>query len=417
MRKKLVPILPTIVILAVLPAIQGCFTSVGFCCGRLSDTDETTRADRREVKKEQREEAEEAREEKAEAFLDRAAELRDRDLESYLRHVARELDLAKVWADMRAQPGFTRAIRVTALDAALDAPAAKGLPPGSALLRARVQEFPDWAVLVDAACKRAFTGELSAARRGGLARDLWLAERVSIRHLDAGLAGVEVAFETERGQLGGARTDPSGLAVYSSRIPLPAGSHVLRARLPAPPAGRTVESDSAWLSVRPPAAKVLAIHAPEGVLEWSPRSRATTHLEAAWRPRDACAAGALRDLMAGGMHVVLVSAEPDAMAPAIREGLRAARIAESPWANGRITLRFHEGRDAAAEPSAIAIRLSAALAPLPGDAHAIVGLVGLDPAIEAQAAAAAGVPFHRLARAADGGWCAGIPGILPPRVP
>lgn len=416
------PLLALAPLLLAAPLASGCFTSVGFCCGRLSDGDELTRGDRREVKKELRNEERARRHAAAERFWEGAQERREKDVDAYVAFVAGSLALARMRSEEPSAPGVLRAVRVTPLDGFASA---AGLQ-----VSARVETVPDAAVLVERAARAVHGDALSGSRARAIGRDLWLAERLLAAHLPSGVPGVEVSFIARAVDGGGteialgtARTDAAGRAVLVAPVPpsLAPGVWQVEASLAGsvPPSadGLSVESDpAAHLFVRAaaPPGRVVFVSA-DAVLDQSRAARRERWFDGIVRPLDHCTADALRRLSEGGIAAVIVSAEPDRMAGLLRTAATRAGI-ELP-ANTRVVF--------APEPQAPGGAASAAerLVPLLraqtewwGERNA-VGFVGVDPDRDAVAATRAGIDYLGLPRPSAGGWCAGVASLLPPEVP
>lgn len=394
----------------VLGAAVGSCTFAGYCCGRLTDFDETTGSDRRKVKKELREKHEEELEEAAEDLLDEAKDRREKgDLAEYYEWLAKELDLAKVWTESRAKSGLVRSWRVTTLDGVY------GDAGGFASVR--VIAVPDWSWLVTTALKRKFELEFDKSDRDKLARDLWLGGRFAIDLVDAGVPGIDVELSIESENmppgfgpvsrvLGSARTDTGGratIALGPGSIPgnVPPLSYELTAKIANAPS--TVERDEpGHLHVRRGDGRGVVLVDAEDVLDWRGTLQTRQIVERErFTPRDYCVRASLESI-AKSNGIAIVSAAPDTREPVFRKGLVASGAADVHPRS--IALHFD------AKPASLAERYRAALG-----ANGIAGLVTSDPAKAESFAKATGAKAWTLAAPRDGGWCAGLPGLLAPK--
>lgn len=409
--------------LGVLSSSAGGCTIAGYCCGRLTDFDETTRSDRRKVREEEREKKEEALEEAADEFLDEAEELREESLDRYYAWIVKELGLPEIWAANRAKPELVRAWRLTTLDGVYG--------DGGGFAGVRLLAIPDWSWLVTAGLKAKFEREFPKRDRDRLARDLWMGERWAIRHLDAGVPGIDVEISVESGEMpegfspvkhvvGTARTDLEGrgdLAIPRDGVPgsaLP-GAYELVARIAGASPPRPVERDEAGhLFVRRGTPRPVLLVDAEELLDWTREVSRRAMLEGRWIARDWCVRDALPEI-AKSHPVVAFSSQPDALAAAFREGLVASGAA--PKHPRSVALHFAAARsplesDAARIEQAVALaaRYRGAL----GEG-AVAGLVTPDPSVADAFARRTGAKAWTLAAPKDGGWCAGLPALLPPR--
>lgn len=398
---------------------------MGFCCGRVTDFDETTRSDRRKVKKELRKEHAEELEEAAEDLLDEALDLREESLEAYYAWLAKSLDLSAVWAEKRGEPGFVRTWRLTTLDGAYG--------DGGGFAGARLVAVPDWYFLVTAALKKKFETEFDKSDRDLLARDLWRGERWAINHLDAGVAGIDIelsiaaedmppGFGPVLRVIGSARTDLEGrawLTLAKDAVPgsVPPMAYELTGRpLNAPAKAPALERDEpGHLVVRRGDGKPLVLVDANDVLDWTREvpMRAIVEQER-FTVRDWCVKDALAEI--GRTHAVAVTgAEPDSLAPVFRRGLVDGG-ATGVHPRG-IALHLAEHRQTLALPE---MRFSQ-LATLT-DRHrvalgvdAVAGLVTSDPVLAESFAKSSGLKAWTLASPREGGWCAGLPGLVAPK--
>ena len=391
-------------------------TIAGYCCGRVTDFDETTRSDRRKVRKEEREKKEEALEDAADDFLDEAEDIREESIDRYFAWIVKELDLAKIWAANRARPELVRAWRVTTQDGVYG--------DAGGFADVRVLAIPDWSWLVTAGLKEKFESEFPKRHRDRIARDLWIGERWAIRHLDAGVPGLDVELAMEspgmpKHVLGIARTDLEGrgtLLLPRDGVPgsVMPGAYELVARL-ASTAPRPVEIDEpGHLFVRRGNARPVVLVDADEVLDWTREVSLRAALEGKWLARDWCVKDALPEI-ARSHPVVAISSQPDTLVTPFRGGLVASG-----------TLPAH--------PRSIALHFAASRAPLEGDAarvdlavelagryraalgeSAVEGLVTPDADVADAFAKRTGRKAWTLAPPREGGWCAGLPALLAPR--
>ena len=403
-------------------ANAGCFSSAGFCCGRLTDFDETTRSDRREVKKEIAEKEEEEREEAAEDLLDDAKEVRKRDFADYVAFLVKKLDLPAVYADVRAKPGYVRAWRLTTFDAWANETGGE--------VAVKLEEIPDWANVLDVAAKRKYGKALDRGDRDALSRDLWLAERITTRHFALGVAGVDLELratpegaagqraegagstESVLGTFGHARTDVDGRATVkvdpiwiAARAP---GAYEITAtvspgRVTAP---RLEIDDAGHLFVQRGggAQHVLAIDA-DSLFDWKGAALAPLLLDERFALRDICVKERL-PLVAKGTHKLLViSDDPDAFVPVFRQAMtRTGLFPKHPLG---VFLAGNPVR-APVDPAARATFVKATLASL-ARANVTLDRFFTQDAALADALGEAGIPVVRIPRPNDGGWCSLAP--------
>lgn len=414
-----------LLLVALLGASAGGCTFAGFCCGRATDFDETTRSDRRRVKKEIRKEHAEELEEAAEDLLDDALDRREDDLEAYYAWLSRTLDLPAIWNQTRTQPGFVRAWRITTFDGA------HGESGGFA--SARLTAVPDWSYLVTAALKKKFETEFDKSDRDRLARDLWLGERWAIDHLDAGVPGIDLELSISSEDmppgfgpvlrvLGSARTDLEGravLALTSASVPgnVPPMSYELTARpLNAPAGSPALERDEpAHLSVRRGSPKGVVFVDSDDVLDWTSEASVRVIVDQErFIARDYCVKDALAAI-AKTHAVAVISTHPDSREPVFRRGLSASQATD---AHPRgLALHFAASRSPIAK-GAPRLTPLASLTTSYRDAlgpGAVTGLVTSDPALAEAFAQATGLRAWTLASPKDGGWCAGLSGLLAPK--
>lgn len=382
-------------LMAVLPLLGGC-TAIGFCCGRLTDFDETTDADRRKVERERRNEEEEKLEKRAETFEERARAKREKDYGAYLEWLVRELGLVEAWSKERDR--LSR-LRVIAND---------GLAGRDGLLvSARVERSPDYPALVRRVAKERFGEEISDREVQRVGLELAYAEPWVSRWFDSAAPGVDVTFSAGERRLGLARTDANGRAVLSLAprdVPpdLADGIHPLRAEIARASGDRHAED--ARLFVRRSRPERAVVVTADALFDLDPRTALRAALEdSRFFVRDVCTAPAVETL---GPRVVVLSREPDALTPLYRRA-SAALLSQGgkplePLVVAAPT-RERAGSDFLAE----------ALAAQKGFWSEVV-FVGADPAVEEDAAKRAGVPYHPVARPKDGGWCAGVGPIVPP---
>ena len=409
---------------AVLATASGC-TAMGYCCGRVTDFDETTRSDRRKVKKELREEKREELEEAAEDLFDEAKDLREESLEAYYAWLAKSLDLPAVWSEKRNEPGFVRAWRLTTLDGAY------GEAGGFA--GARLVAVPDWYFLVTAALKKKFDTEFDKGDRDGLARDLWRGERWAINHLDSGIAGIDVelsiaaedmppGFGPVLRVIGTARTDTEGRAslnLAKDAVPgsVPPMAYELTGRpLNAPAKAPALERDEAGhLFVRRGAAKPVVFVDANDVLDWTREAPMRSIVEQErFTVRDGCVKDAFTE-MSRTHTIAVIAAEPDSLVPVFRRGLADSgatsvhpRSVALHFADNRITIARPEMR--LSQLATHADRYRVALG-----TDGVAGLVTSNAALAESLAKTTGLTGWTLASPGDGGWCAGLPGLLAPK--
>ncbi len=384
-----------LLLLAALP-LGGC-TAMGFCCGRLTDFDETTDADRRKVERERKEAEEENREERAESFEDRAKKKREGDYAAYLEWLVKELRLVETWNQERERHSR---LRVVALD---------GLAGRDGLLAsARVERAPDFPSLVRAAAKERFGGEISEREVARVGRELVFAAPWVSRFFPSAAPGVDVAFTAGESRIGVARSDVDGRAVLSlapAAVPaaLADGVHPLRAEAAGVTGDRSAEEARLFVRRKARPERAIVVTA-DSLFDLSPRNTLRDALEdSRFFARDVCTQPSIEKL---GRRVVVISREPDALTPLYRRA--AAALLSSDGKPLEPFVVAAPSRDRAG-----ADWIANALAAQKGFWSEVV-FIGADPDVEVEAAKKAGVAYHTLANPRDGGWCAGIEPLLAP---
>lgn len=364
-------------------------------------------------------------------------DLRDRDFESYVAFVVRELRLKDVLAYEMSHEGYDFGYRLDTVDAFAG-------PDGRYTATARLEVIPDYGKLVNEGVKTAFGfwGKIlpdKLVTRVG--RDLTLGNRMVGQFLNVGVdeADVDLVLVRPDGRevpLGRARTDVSGRAtVTQASTPLPAdlasGAYAIVARL-APthlPPGMKADTKVAiegggFLFVRradDPPARVVIVNVSNTIFDLSsPKAIWGALREQRYELVDPCTAPAIAAL-SSAHRLVFLSGNPEGMAPLMRDELARTKLLGGDGEPGgaaapRVPLVFkpHDlalGHERMLDFKTKALAAQAAF----WGKDAIDGYIADDPEIDGAAAQAAGIPFLPLPTREKGGWCAGIPPLVPAR--
>lgn len=355
-------------------------------------------------------------------------DLRDRDYTAYIAFVIAELRLKDVLQYEMAKEGYTFGYRVATIDSFAG-------PDGFAVT-GRMEVIPDYGLLVNEGVKSAFGfwGKLLPDRLvTRIGRDLTIGNRFVGQFLDVGVDEADLDFyvATPAGEvyLGRARTDIAGRATLSSpaaKLPdLASGSYPVVAKVapshlpPGLKAGTKIDAEGGGiLFVRgadAAPAKVVVVNVSNTLFRLDgPKAAYRALVDKQYDLVDACAEPALRALEKDGFQIVLLSGTPEGMTPLMRDELTRHSILDR---DARSVPMIFKPMDLALDrENQLAFKTHALEQQKKfWGADAVQGYIADDASVDLPAANAAGVHYLALPKAGDGGWCAGMPPLVPVR--